>query len=142
MKLSPIHIAIIVVIFLLVVINWKSIAKGIGIDTASLPKLPSFLGGGDTPSTGSSAPAAGLDCSTVLKKGSKGAEVQQLQAWILAVDPKALPKYGNDGDFGAETLAALQKITGYSSISLKQARDLINAKFKQLGSTFQLPSPC
>ena len=42
----------------------------------------------------------------VLKKGARGDAVRQLQTLLLAAG-FALPKYGADGIFGAETLAAL-----------------------------------
>ena len=45
-----------------------------------------------------------------LKKGSKGENVRQLQQALIAKYGKSiLPKYGADGDFGSETLAALKK---------------------------------
>jgi hypothetical protein len=43
-----------------------------------------------------------------LKKGSRGALVKKLQGYILKKDPKALPKFKADGDFGNETEAWLQ----------------------------------
>jgi hypothetical protein len=45
-----------------------------------------------------------------LKKGSRGAKVKELQGYILKKDPKALPKFGADGDFGNETEGAMQKL--------------------------------
>lgn len=45
-----------------------------------------------------------------LKKGSKGAKVEELQQAILIYDPKALPKFGADADFGSETEAAVRSI--------------------------------
>lgn len=45
-----------------------------------------------------------------LKKGSKGNNVQLLQEALIAKYGKSiLPKYGADGDFGAETVNALKK---------------------------------
>lgn len=43
-----------------------------------------------------------------LQKGDKGAEVKAMQKLLLKWDAKCLPKYGADGDFGSETLAALK----------------------------------
>lgn len=45
-----------------------------------------------------------------LKKGSKGANVKALQEALIAKYGKSiLPKYGADGDFGTELVAALKK---------------------------------
>jgi hypothetical protein len=54
---------------------------------------------------------AGLDRNKLLSKGTKGAEVRELQSLL---NVKA------DGDFGSITLAALQKAKGVSQISLNQ----------------------
>ena len=43
----------------------------------------------------------------MLRKGDKGEYVRLLQEIMLAIDPKCLPKYGADGDFGTETLNAV-----------------------------------
>jgi hypothetical protein len=53
------------------------------------------------------APATAPSGSPLLRKGSKGDRVRQLQRALLAAGQK-LPKYGADGDFGAETLAAVR----------------------------------
>ncbi len=45
-----------------------------------------------------------------ISKGSKGALVKRLQQYILQKDPKALPKFGADGDWGSETDAAVTKL--------------------------------
>jgi hypothetical protein len=46
-----------------------------------------------------------------LKKGSKGAKVKALQDALIAKNGKAvLPKYGADGGFGNEMIAALKKL--------------------------------
>ena len=45
--------------------------------------------------------------SPLLRKGSKGTRVKQLQQALIAAGHK-LPKYGADGDFGPETEAALR----------------------------------
>lgn len=52
-----------------------------------------------------------------LKKGSKGSRVKQLQdALIEKHGNTILPKYGADGDFGSEMVAALSKLNYPSSI--------------------------
>jgi len=46
-----------------------------------------------------------------LKKGSKGAKVKSLQDSLIAKYGKdTLPRYGADGDFGSELVAALKKL--------------------------------
>lgn len=44
----------------------------------------------------------------VLKKGAGGMAVTQFQKALLAWDPKSLPKYGADGDYGTETVLAVK----------------------------------
>lgn len=45
----------------------------------------------------------------VLGDGSKGKAVVEFQSRILAWDPEALPKFGADGDYGDETIAAVKR---------------------------------
>jgi hypothetical protein len=53
-----------------------------------------------------------------LKRGSKGLEVRQLQAALIATHGKSiLPKYGADGDFGSEMAAALKKLKHPTTVS-------------------------
>lgn len=42
-----------------------------------------------------------------LAKGDSGSAVKAMQKLLLKWDPKCLPKYGADGDFGSETRAAV-----------------------------------
>lgn len=52
-----------------------------------------------------------------LKKGSKGAKVKALQDSLIAKHGKSiLPRYGADGDFGSEMVAALKKLNLPESI--------------------------
>lgn len=46
---------------------------------------------------------------TTLYRGAMGEDVKAMQRYLLIRDEKALPKYGADGDFGAETLTALKQ---------------------------------
>lgn len=64
--------------------------------------VPVYTGGGSyTPKAKDGFP---------LKKGSNGDNVKKLQqALIKKYGASALPKYGADGDFGTETITALQK---------------------------------
>lgn len=55
-----------------------------------------------------------------LRKGSRGEKVKELQRALLAVDPKSLPKYGVDGDFGSETESAVQKYLGKKSVDSQE----------------------
>ena len=53
-----------------------------------------------------------------LKKGSKGANVRALQDALISTYGKTiLPKYGSDGDFGKELVAALKKLKYPATIS-------------------------
>mgnify|MGYP006271579515 CR=1 FL=1 len=60
-----------------------------------------------------------------IKKGSKGAKVKELQTLILRKDPKALPKYGVDGDFGSETEGALKRLFNKTSVENQAELDAI-----------------
>jgi len=51
-----------------------------------------------------------------LKKGSKGAKVLELQKAIILINPKLLPKFGADGDFGSETELAVSRMLGKKTI--------------------------
>jgi hypothetical protein len=65
----------------------------------------------ETPTGTPKSISTGLDRNKLLSKGSKGAEVRELQR-LLNVKV--------DGDFGKNTLTALQKAKGVSQISLNQ----------------------
>lgn len=58
-----------------------------------------------------------IDLNKILKKGSSGVEVETLQKLIIQYGG-ALPQFGVDGIFGAETEAALLKIKGVKQISI------------------------
>lgn len=85
------------------------------VPTYTPPYVPTYIP--PPKSTGSSTiytpPPAATPTGTPgfpLKKGSKGENVRQLQLALIAKYGKSiLPKYGADGDFGSETLAALKK---------------------------------
>lgn len=133
MKQKYINIAIVILIVVILVINWKSISEK-GKNVIQQIILSIFKDSLNIPNE------VKLDCNAILKKGIQSAEVLQLQQWMLMVDSNALPKYGADGDFGSETLSALQKMTGYSSITLQKAHQLINEVAKKANIT--IPSPC
>jgi hypothetical protein len=62
-----------------------------------------------------------------LQKGSRGEQVKQLQRALIAKYGKQiLPKYGADGDFGGETIAALKKLQLPTSISKSSFHVLVN----------------
>ena len=76
------------------------------VTTPELPKLKPKT----KPSTASSDQAGGAD-DFPLKKGSRGANVRRLQEALIAKYGKSiLPKYGADGDFGSELVAALKRV--------------------------------
>ena len=67
-----------------------------------------------TASSGASAIQGGTDSgssavvSTLLRKGSKGANVKELQENLMSLG-YSMPRYGADGDFGTETYEAVKK---------------------------------
>ena len=63
-----------------------------------------------------------------LKKGSKGAKVTETQKALLNYDSGILPKFGADGDFGNETMNAVQKVLGKTTID---SQEDINAIIKK-----------
>lgn len=63
-----------------------------------------------------------------LKKGSKGARVKQLQQALIDKHGKlVLPKYGADGDFGSEMVAALSKQNYPASIDASTFNVIVQA---------------
>jgi monoamine oxidase len=55
-----------------------------------------------------------------LKRGSKGKKVIELQNALLVYNPKILPKFGNDGDFGSETESAVKSVLGKSTVDSQE----------------------
>lgn len=72
-------------------------------------------------------PANSQDNSPILKSGSKGADVYRLQKWLGFKDKKVAKKGEPiaDSAFGKQTLAALQKKTGQSFISVNHLNTLM-----------------
>lgn len=52
------------------------------------------------------------------KKGDKGILVSYWQRILKEIDPKALPQFGVDGDYGDETAAWVGKYTSWSGVQL------------------------
>lgn len=69
---------------------------------------------------------ATADTTAILKSGSKGQDVYRLQKWLGFKDKKTAKKGEPvaDSAFGKQTLAALQKKTGQSAISVGQLNSL------------------
>jgi len=65
-----------------------------------------FIDYGDEDTTGSAPSMDTVLGARTLKKGMKGSDVKAMQELLLQLGYE-LPRYGADGDFGAETLAAL-----------------------------------
>ena len=66
-----------------------------------------------------------LDLNTILSKGSKGAEVSELQRILVDqysadLGYSGVERNGIDGDFGSMTEKALLEAKGVKSISLKE----------------------
>jgi hypothetical protein len=64
----------------------------------------------------STPPSSSTSSSFPLKKGSKGAKVLELQNAIMSINPRLLPKFGADGDFGSETELAVSRMLGKNTI--------------------------
>lgn len=97
-----------------------------------IPEPPTILA---TPIVANPIPTAGasLDRNKVLSKGSKGLEVRELQR-LLGVSI--------DGDFGANTLKALQAKKGVSKISLASyivTKTVTNTAIKAIPTALVVP---
>lgn len=71
----------------------------------------------------------------IIGKGANGPDVTEMQRYLLALK-YAMPKYGADGDFGAETLKAVkafQADAGLDVDGVMDAADLI--KLKEIAAT-------
>ncbi len=76
--------------------------------TSSTPR--GSTGSGAASASGNTASNSATSSNFPLKKGSRGENVRLLQqALITKYGKSILPRYGADGDFGTETLAALKK---------------------------------
>lgn len=106
---------------------------------STLPPPPPPTTGGETESP--TSPVINVRTQNddfPLKKGSKGAKVKELQGYILKKDPKALPRFGADGDFGNETESWLQFL--FQKLSVKNQAELDEIK-KQSLPTYKSGSP-
>ncbi len=80
--------------------DWTRTELEAHIDPATVKGLDAYLafaGGGAPPPTEKE--------EQMLKRGDKGNAVGRIQTALIAWDPKALPKFGADKDFGGETEA-------------------------------------
>lgn len=76
-----------------------------------------------------------------LKRGSRGKLVSSVQQWILKIDKNALPKFGADGVFGAETEAALQKYLGKKTVDSDSDIDKLILTYNQKNFPLMVPQP-
>lgn len=92
----------------------------------------------ETPSQPDTAP---IEQPEGLHKGDEGSAVTKLQIMLLKWNPKCLPKYGIDGDFGSETEKAVKvfqaedglPVTGvYDDATRKALTEVISATRKQV----------
>jgi hypothetical protein len=76
-----------------------------------------------------------------LRNGDEGSAVTKLQILLLKWNPKCLPKYGIDGDFGSETEKAVKAfqaelclpVTGvYDEATRKALTEIANARQRQV----------
>jgi len=107
------------------------------------PAFPPYGGGGNTSGGDSSSSGGGISSgsdSYPLKRGSKGANVVDLQKKILGIDKTLLPKYGADGDFGAETEAAVQTLLGKKVVEWNDYLILLD-KYNRINFPMMFPAP-
>jgi hypothetical protein len=95
----------------------ERIIKNLDQPIVSTPEPPTPRPKQKTTSYATSVTAERTD-SFPLSKGSKGENVRKLQeALITKYGKQVLPKYGSDGDFGSEVVAALKKLGLPASIT-------------------------
>ena len=75
-----------------------------------------------------------------LKKGSKGENVKDLQELILKINNKLLPRYGDDGDFGSETEAAVVSLLNKKVVEFSDYTSLQN-QYNQKAFPYATPKP-
>lgn len=80
-----------------------------------------------SPSTTPTTPIVPNEDDVLLKKGSSGLKVKELQVLmnnsVLAVNPNN-PTLATDGNFGAKTEDRLEFLTGRKSISINQYKEM------------------
>lgn len=125
-------ITVVVAVVILLGSKWNEVkamvAKQAGGGDASSndENSSASLGGGSKSNVGSTA--APLNYGLLLKKGSKGSEVAQLQSWLYALNAtqkKVVTRYTADGDFGTETENLLKAYMRTSQTTLNQAYPVI-----------------
>jgi peptidoglycan hydrolase-like protein with peptidoglycan-binding domain len=88
-----------------------SIISNMNQPIVTTPVLPSIKPRAKTKTTYTNTATAERNDDFPLSKGSKGENVRRLQeALITKYGKQTLPKYGADGDFGSEMIAALKKL--------------------------------
>lgn len=65
----------------------------------------------------------------LLAKGDEGSEVKAMQEKLLAWNPDCLPKYGADGDFGAETMSAVKAFQEAAGLPVTGVYDVETEKY-------------
>jgi peptidoglycan hydrolase-like protein with peptidoglycan-binding domain len=92
------------------------------------------------PVTPATTPSQALQSGFPIQKGSKGAEVRTLQnALISKYGASILPRFGADGDFGSETVAALSGKGLPTSFATKADLDATVGSLRSNVSTVSLP---
>ena len=116
LKIAIIVLGVGVVTFIVVKVLAKplSLAKKPGVPATPPAAIQTQLNQAKSTST---QPKTATQTGFPLQLGSKGDLVKALQNVLLDIYVNPLPKYGADGDFGQETLSALQFATGKTSIA-------------------------
>lgn len=90
---------------------WGVVLRYVGEDAGAVEEVTSEVVGGGS-DMGTCTPTLPL-----LQHGSKGASVRALQT-LLKLHGYKLPKYGVDGDFGAETVAAVKQFQAAAKLTV------------------------
>lgn len=87
-------------------------------------------------------PTPSITSSTFpLKRGSRGSKVKELQYAILKYDKNLLPKFGADGDFGAETESAVEKLLIKKTVDSQKDIEKIIQMYNKINFPYVTPNP-
>ncbi|MEC1437437.1 peptidoglycan-binding protein [Bacillus sonorensis] len=85
--------------------------------TAFRKKVDSLLGNKNVSKTTAPTSQPGKSTGTILKKGSSGSKVKELQKRLISAG-FSLPKYGADGSYGNETVQAVKSLQKKAGIAV------------------------
>jgi len=107
---------------------------------AKKTKLPAKPNQQPTPTGGGGVVTPAND-KYPLKRGSRGKLVSSVQQWLLKIDKNALPKFGADGIYGAETEVAVEKYLGKKTVDSDSDIDKLILIYNQKTFPLMFPKP-